>query len=225
MNVLNHREHAAGVEGRGYEGSGDSVTYVPTVGFEYPDDGEPETSVVRDQWRDEPLYRKCQRRFVTVPSGDVMTMPLLDKRLDVLQFALREAVEQMDVSAICRLAEKARSTTERMKAERVAEASPSTRETHGDILILDDADRGKVVVHFAEPVDRNTRRWLQICGFSGCGDGASFWRRRTFRRGENIGLENARHCVARVLEDRAKLEAAGQPVEEPVTATADPFGW
>jgi len=45
-----------------------------------------------------------------------------------------------------------------------------------------------VVVHFAKAVDRGTRRWMQMCGFHGSGDGATFWRRRTFRRGENMGL-------------------------------------
>jgi hypothetical protein len=32
---------------------------------------------------------------------------------------------------------------------------------------------------------------------------------RTFRRGGNIWLENARHCVGRILDDRAKIVAAG----------------
>ena len=226
MIAAEHYEHTASVEGYGVEGDGESMSYVPTVQFQYPDDGEPEKSVVRDQWRNEPIYRKCQRRFAPVASGDVMTMPLLDKRLDVLQFALREAVEQMDVNVICRLADKLRGTTERLETERLASASPSTRETHGDILILDDADRGKVVVHFSKAVDRGTRRWMQMCGFHGSGDGATFWRRRTFRRGENMGLDRARHCVGRILEDRRKLEAVQQPAAEPAAASpANPFTW
>ena len=70
---------------------------VPTVEFTYPDEGDEPASVVRDQWREAPLMTKCQQRFAVVPSGDVMTMPLLDKRLEVLRYALREAVEQMDL--------------------------------------------------------------------------------------------------------------------------------
>ena len=224
MIAAEHYEHAASVEGYGIEGDGDSMSYVPTTQFQYPDDGESEKSVVRDQWRSEPLYRKCQRRFAPVASGDVMTMPLLDKRLDVLQFALREAVEQMDVGVICRLADKLRGTSERLEAEKIAESSPGTRELHGDIVIHDDAGRSKVVIQFSKPVDQGTRRWVQMCGFFGSGDGATFWRRRTFRRGENMALERAQHCVGRILEDRQKLEAAQQPAAEP-SLPNDPFTW
>ena len=128
MNALNHYEHSASVEGYGVEADGnDGYTRVPTVQFEYPEDEEPERPVVRDQWRDESLLVKCQRRFAPVKSGDVMATPMLDKRLDVLQFALREAVEKMDVAAICKLADKARAATERLAAEKIAEASPGTR--------------------------------------------------------------------------------------------------
>ena len=225
MIAAEHYEHAASVEGYGFEGEGDSMSFVPTTQFQYPDDGEPEKSVVRDQWRDEPLYNKCQRRFAPVASGGVMTMPLLDKRLDVLQYALREAVEQMDVGAICRLADKLRGTNERLEAEKIAEASPGTRELHGDIVIHDNAERGKVVIQFPTAASQETRRWVQMCGFFGSGDGATFWRKRTFRRGDNIGLDCARHCVGRILEDRRKLEAAQQPAVEPVTVQADPFTW
>jgi hypothetical protein len=132
----------------------------------------------------------------------------------------------MDVSAICRLADKLRDTTERIEAEKIAEASPSTRETHGDILILDDAGRGKVVIQFARSLDQGTRRWVQMCGFFGGCDGSTFWRKRTFRRGENIALDRARHCVEHILQDRRKLEAARQPAVEPAPALPnDPFGW
>jgi len=151
-----------------------------------------------------------------------------DKRLDVLQYALKEAVEQWDVDAICRLADKARATTVRLAAENIADALPSTRELHGDIVIHDDAERGKVVIQFPTPASQETRRWVQMCGFFGSGDGATFWRKRTFRRGENMALDRARHCVGRVLEDRRKLEAAQQPAVEPAAATtvqADPFTW
>jgi len=226
MIALDHYEHAASVEGYGIEGDGESMTYVPTTQFQYPEDGEPETPVVRDQWRNEPIFRKCQRRFAPVQSGDVMTRPLLDKRLDVLQYALKEAVEQWDVDAICRLADKLRGTNERITAEKIAEASPSTRELHGDIVIHDDAERGKVVIQFPKPASQETRRWVQMCGFFGSGDGATFWRKRTFRRGENMALDRARHCVSRVLEDRRKLEAAQQPAAEPAAVpAANPFTW
>jgi hypothetical protein len=184
---------------------------VPTVDFEYPEDGDHEPTVVRDQWRDEPLSAKCQRRFARVPSGELMTMPLLDKRLDVLQYALREAVEAMDVPTIWKLAEKARATAERIATERLAEATPSTREVIGDILVLDDADRGKVILHFPTPISQRERRWLQICGFISGGDGMTYWRRRTFRRGENMALERARHCAQRIMEERETLAAATQP--------------
>ena len=136
---------------------------VPTVDFTYPDEGDEPASVVRDQWREAPLITKCQQRFAVVPSGDVMTMPLLDKRLEVLRYALREAVEHMDFSVIHQL---------------------------------------------AEPLDHRNRRWLRICGFSGCGDGVTYWRKRTFRRGENMALDRARHCVQRVVDHRAKLAAS-----------------
>ena len=66
----------------------------------------------------------------------------------------------------------------------------------------------KVVIHFAEPLDHRNRRWLRICGFSGCGDGVTYWRKRTFRRGENVALDRARHCVQRVVDHRAKLAAS-----------------
>jgi len=91
---------------------------VPVVDFEYPEDGERETPVVRDQWRPAPLAEKCQQRFAVVPSNDVMTMPLLDKRLEVLGYALREAVEQMDFNLIYQLAEKAIATTNERRAKR-----------------------------------------------------------------------------------------------------------
>ncbi len=77
--------------------------YAPTVEFEYPEDGDQPAPVVRDQWIEAPLMTKCQQRFAVVPSGDVMTMPLLDKRMEVLRYALREAVERMDVTVIHRL--------------------------------------------------------------------------------------------------------------------------
>ena len=183
---------------------------VTTVEFEYPEDGERETLVVRDQWRPAPLAEKCQQRFAVVPSGDVMTMPLLDKRMVVLRYALREAVERMDIAVIHRLAEKAMATSERIATERLAASTPGLRERHGDIVIHDDADRGKVVIQFPERVDERTRRVLKIYGFSGSGDGATYWRKRTFRQGENMALDRARDLVERLLEDRTKLAASEQ---------------
>ena len=181
---------------------------VPTVEFTYPDEGDEPASVVRDQWREAPLVTKCQQRFAVVPSGDVMTMPLLDKRLEVLRYALREAVEQMDFSVIHQLAEKAIATADRIAAEQLAANAPGLRERIEDIVIHDDADSGKVVIHFAEPLDHRNRRWLRICGFCGSGDGVTYWRKRTFRRGENMALDRARHCVQRVVDHRAKLAAS-----------------
>ena len=46
----------------------------------------------------------------------------------------------------------------------------------GDIVIHDDAEGGKVVIHFAEPLGQRERRWLKICGFFGRGDGAYLYR-------------------------------------------------
>lgn len=184
------------------------VNLVPTVDFDYPDEGDEPAPRIRDDWRDESVLAKCQRRFPRIDSGHVLTAPLLDKRLEVLQFALRDAVEQMDVSAICRLAGKVRTTAQRIEAEQLAGATASSREIHDGIVIHDDADLGKVLIQFATPVDRGTRRWLQMCGFCGSGDGATYWRRRTFRRGGNLALDHARHCVARIIEKREKIGAA-----------------
>ena len=187
---------------------------VPTVEFEYPEDGERETPVVRDQWRPAPLAEKCQQRFAVVPSGDVMTMPLLDKRMEVLRYALREAVDRMDIAVIHRLAEKAIATSERIATERLAASTPGLRERHEDIVIHDDAERGKVVVQFPERVDERTRRVLKIYGFSGSGDGATYWRKRTFRQGENMALDRARDLVERLLDQRAKIAASEQAAFE-----------
>jgi hypothetical protein len=181
---------------------------VPTVDFAYPDEGDEPAPVVRDGWVEAPLVKKCQQRFAVVPSNDAMTMPLLDKRLEVLRYALREAVECMDVVVIHQLAEKAIATRERIEREQLAASTPGLRERHGDIVIHDDAERGKVVVQFPARVDERTRRVLKIYGFNGSGDGATYWRRRTFRRGENIALDHARDLVGRLLEQRAKIEAS-----------------
>ena len=180
----------------------------PTVEFEYPEDGDQPAPVVRDQWIEAPLMTKCQQRFAVVPSNNVMTMPLLDKRMEVLRYALREAVERMDVAVIHQLAEKAITTSERIEREQLAASTPGLRERHDDIVIHDDAERGKVVVQFPERVDERTRRVLKIYGFCGSGDGATYWRKRTFRRGENMALDTARDMVERLLEDRAKVARA-----------------
>ena len=192
----------------GVEHIGGALQCVPVAEFEYPDEGDEPAPRVRDQWIEAPLVKKCQQRFAVVPSGDVMTMPLLDKRLDVLRYALREAVEQMDFDVIHQLVLKARTTMERIAAEQLAANTPEARERIEDIVIHDDAEGGKVVIHFAAPLEQRERRWLKICGFFGRGDGATFWRRRTFRRGENIALDRARHCVEHIVEKRAKLAAS-----------------
>ena len=59
-----------------------------------------------------------------------------------------------------------------------------------------------------QPIEARERRWLKICGFNGRGDGATYWRKRTFRQGENVALECARNCVERVVEGRAKIARA-----------------
>ena len=191
----------------GVESIGDDVRLVPVVEFIYPDDGDEPTPRVRDPFRKAPLAEKCQQRFAVVPSNDVMTMPLLDKRLEVLGYALKEAVARMDFHLIHRLAEKAIATSERIATEQLAASTPGVRERHEEIVIHDDAARGKVVVEFPERVDERTRRVLRIYGFCGSGDGATYWRRRTFRRGENTAMENAGDLVAKLLVDRAKIAA------------------
>ena len=143
-----------------------------------------------------------------------MTMLLLDKRLEVLRYALREAVGQMDFNLIHQLAEKAIATRERIATEQIAASAPGLRERHGGIVIHDDAERGKVVVQFPDRVDERTRRGLKIYGFSGSGDGAAYWRKRTFRRGENLALDHARDLIERLLEDRAKIAASEQAAFE-----------
>lgn len=193
--------HNAAVEGIGVAEFGGQ--FEPTVGFQYPDEDDDPAPRVRDDWRNEPVLAKCQRRFPVIHSGHVLTAPLLDKRLEVLQFALRDAVEQMDTDAIYRLAHKARSTAQRVAAEQLAGATPGSREIHAGIVIHDDADRGKVLIQLPRTADAATRRWLKMCGFSGSGDGATYWRRRTFRRGENLALDHARHCVQRIVQKQA----------------------
>lgn len=200
------------------------ICLVPTVDFAYPDEDDEPAPRVRDDWRPGPLLEKCSKqRFASVPSGDVMTMPLLDKRLEVLRYALREAVEQMDLSTIHRLAEKAIATAERIATEQLAAATPGTRERHDDLVIVDDAERGKVLIQFANVADARVRRYLRIAGFFSGGDGVTYWRKRSFRHGENYALERARYVVSRVLDDRAKLathEAAAfaREMKRPIAA-------
>ena len=67
----------------GFAGFAECVSLVPTVDFTYPDDSGEPAPVVRDEWIEAPLVEKCSRqRFAVVPGGDVMTMPLLDKRME-----------------------------------------------------------------------------------------------------------------------------------------------
>jgi hypothetical protein len=185
---------------------------VPTVDFAYPDEGDEPAPVVRDGWVEAPLLEKCSRqRFAVVPSGEVMTMPLLDKRLEVLRYALRQAVEQMDIEVIHRLAAKAKSTIERIATEQLATATPGLRERHGAIVIEDSAKRGRVLITFPARPEPRTRRWLQMCGFMSAGDGGvTYWRKRRFLRGENIALDNARYCVGKIVRDDARIAAAEQ---------------
>jgi hypothetical protein len=107
----------------GIETVGEGRSLVPVVEFQYPDEGDMPAPVVRDQWREAPMMDKCVRqRFAAVPSGDVMTMSLLDKRLEVLRYALVEAVAKMDIDAIHRLVTKAKATVERIATEQLPAA-------------------------------------------------------------------------------------------------------
>lgn len=179
------------------------INLVPTVDFNYPDEGAEPAPHVRDDWWPAPLLDKCSKqRFACVPSNDVMTMPLLHKRLEVLSYALREAVECMDFTLIHQLAEKAIAKRERIATEQLAISTPGLRERHEDMVIVDDAERAKMLVQFPERVDDRTLRLLRIYGFNGGGDGIIYWRHRTFRRGENMALDRARDLVERLLRER-----------------------
>lgn len=124
---------------------------VPTVDFAYPDEGDEPAPRVRDEWVEAPLVKKCQQRFAVVPSNDVMTMPLLDKRLEVLRYALREAVERMDVVVIHQLAEKAIATRERIGGVEFLAIH------RGWILCKSHAQR--IVLRMSCNDGRNLRRW------------------------------------------------------------------
>ena len=171
---------------------------VPTVDFEYPEDGDAEPVVTRDRWTDAPLYEKCQRRFASVSRDPDLLFPMLEMRMTVLRDAIREAAARTDFTAVARLSLKAQSTTRRIEAETLRYGHPGGSERHGDVLIVDDAERGKVIIHFPEPHSGQALRWTKVCGFTSTGDGATFWRVRTFRRGENTALESARLCVREI---------------------------
>jgi len=180
---------------------------VPTVDFEYPEDGDAEPVIARDRWTDTPLYEKCQRRFAVVPRDRDETLPMLEMRLTVLRYAIIEAAARTDFAAVARLSLKAQSTTRRIEAETLRYGHPGGSERHGDILIVDDAGRGKVIIHFSLMLTAQGKRWVKVCGFNSGGDGATFWRVRTFRRGENTSLESARLCVREIAQMAGK-EAA-----------------
>ena len=169
---------------------------VATVDFEYPDDGDTEPVATRDRWNAAtPLHEKCRRRFATVPRDRDVSLPMLEMRLNVLRDAVREAADHGDFDTLARLCAKARATEQRIKEEQLRYGSPGGVERHGSVVIVDDPERGKVVVQFPRPVPAQIRRWVRICGFTGSGDGATFWRFRTFRRNENVALETARTCI------------------------------
>lgn len=109
--------------------------------------------------------------------------------------AAREAAEHGDFQTLTRLCLKARGTAQRIKEEQLRYGHPGGIERHGSVVIVDDAERGKVVIQFPAPLGAQLKRWVRICGFMGSGDGATFWRMRTFRRDENIALETARLCI------------------------------
>ena len=176
---------------------------VQVVDFCYPDDGEEEDApVVRDSWTDAPLYEKCKKRLASIPSERDTTALILSKRLTILQAALAEAVSRQDYETLLRLAVKAKGTAERLAEEERRYNAPGLREVHGDLLLLDDPDRAKVVIQFSTPPDLETSRWVRICGFRAEGDGVTFSRRRTFKRGENVALAQGRICVNRIEGSR-----------------------
>ncbi len=176
---------------------------VPTVGFEYPEDGDEEPVAMRDQWSNAPLYQKCQRRFAVVPHDPDVVFPMLNKRVELLREAITDAVKRMDFDAVGKLSGKVRETAARIEAEELRYGKPGGSERHGDTVIVDDAARGKVVLHFAKALSAQNRRWVRVCGFTSTGDGATFWRLRTFRRGENIAMGAARLCVKQMVKEAA----------------------
>ena len=180
---------------------------VPAVDFEYPEDGDAEPVVTRDRWTDAPLYEKCQRRFASVSRDPDLLFPMLEMRMTVLREAITEAVKQMDFDAVGSLSRKACATAERIKEEELRYGNPGGSERHGDIVIVDDAGRGKVILQFPRALTGQSKRWVRVCGFTSTGDGTTFWRVRTFRRGENTALESARLCV-REIAQMAEKEAA-----------------
>ncbi len=177
----------------GYEGGAS----VPLV---WPDYGEPEPATPRPLTR-LPLLARCQRPFAKVWSGDLDVLPMLHKRLEVLAYALREALDGGDFPTVKRLAVKAVATQRRLAEEAVAEALPTRIERHGSIVICDDAERRKVFIQFPSPLPPRLRRKLQMRGFYGSGDRMTYWRKRTIRHGENVGLSAARDL----------LESLGKP--------------
>jgi hypothetical protein len=112
------------------------------------------------------------------------------------------SVERMDLDAIYQLAQKAIRTRDRIRTHELARSTPPTREIHGEIVIHDDPDLGRVIISLAKPPTQNERHWLRMCGFGSAGDGITYTRRRTFLRGENITLDRARDWVERLLGGR-----------------------
>ncbi len=178
----------------GYEGGAS----VPVV---LPDYCEPEPAVPRTLTR-LPLLARCQRPFAKVWSGDLDALPMLHKRLEVLAYALREALDGGDFPTVRRLAGKAVATQRRLAEEAVADAFPTRIERRGSIVIHDDAERRKVLIQFPSPLPPHLRRKLQTRGFCGSGDRMTYWRKRTIRHGENVGLNAARDL----------LESLGEPL-------------
>lgn len=201
-------------QGIGYDETAGAL--VPVVDFHYPDEGDEPAPVVRDAWTRAPLVEKCLRPFAQATGPDAL--PMLDKRLEVLRYALREAVEKMDIRTIVRLAAKAQSTEKRITAEQLAANTPGLREIHDDIVIEDSPARGRVLIQFAELPPPRIRRLVRMCGFFGAGDGITWWRKRTFLRGENIALSHARYCVESILQRRAQDAATEQAGIARITA-------
>ena len=168
---------------------------VGAVDFVFPDEGEDEPTTTRDRWNTVPLHEKCRQRFAAVPRDPDVSLPMLEMRLTVLRDAVREAADHGDFDTLARLCAKARATELRIKEEQLRYGSPGGVERHGSVVIMDDSERGKVVLQFPKPLTAQIRRWVKTCGFTNCGDGVTFWRFRTFRRDENVALETARLCV------------------------------
>ena len=93
---------------------------------------------------------------------------MLEIRLAVLGGAAREAAEHGDFDTLARLCAKARGTARRIKEEQMRYGNPGGIERHGSVVIVGDAERGKVLLQFPSPLSVQLKRWVRICSSTLC---------------------------------------------------------